>query len=70
LPQILDGPRHLGTARGAAFGRSIGLEPPPLPPEVPRALARVVAKAMENEPSARYESAAALADDLASLRMS
>lgn len=38
---------------------------PPLPPEVPRPLARVVAKAMEKEPGARYESAEALAADLA-----
>jgi tetratricopeptide (TPR) repeat protein len=45
--------------------RQIADEPPPLPPEVPKPLARVVAKAMERAPGARYESAEALAEDLA-----
>ncbi len=39
-------------------------DPAPLPPEVPAELRRVVAKAMEKEPRARYASAEALADDL------
>ncbi len=58
-------PGTLAEAGSDALLPQILDEPPPLSPEVPRALARVVAKAMQKEPSARYESAAALADDLA-----
>jgi eukaryotic-like serine/threonine-protein kinase len=39
-------------------------EPPPLPREVPADLRRVVGKAMEKEPRARYPSAEAFAEDL------
>jgi serine/threonine-protein kinase len=44
--------------------RLLDEDPAPLPPEVPTELRRVVAKAMEKEPRARYASAEALAEDL------
>jgi serine/threonine-protein kinase len=47
------------------YSRVLEAPPPPLPREVPAPLARVVAKAMEKQPGARYESAEAFAADLA-----
>jgi len=48
-----------------AFARRVAREdPPPLPPSIPRDLQTVVLKALEKDPSNRYESARALAEDL------
>jgi eukaryotic-like serine/threonine-protein kinase len=41
---------------------------PPFPPGTPRSLERIVARALAKEPAARYQSAAAMADELAYAR--
>ncbi len=57
-----------GEAQGRLLRRILDEEPPPLvsfAPDAPRELAVIAAKAMEKEPSARYPTADAFAEDLA-----
>lgn len=62
LHEILDGPVPTPDAAGGAVHA-------PLPPSVPRDLAAIVGRAMQPDPSARYETVAAMADDLRRYRM-
>ncbi len=48
--------------------RHVQESPPPLPPDTPRSLERIVHRALAKEPDARYQSSAAMADDLARAR--
>lgn len=54
-----------GPDPGSALQRLLQAPPAPLPPGTPRDLARVVAKALEKDPRDRYQSAGALAEELA-----
>jgi eukaryotic-like serine/threonine-protein kinase len=48
--------------------RHVQTPPPPLPPGTPSSLVRIVERALEKEPAARYQSAVAMADALARAR--
>ncbi len=54
-----------GLDPGSALQRLLQAPPAPLPAGTPRDLARVVAKALEKDPRDRYQSAGALAEELA-----
>ncbi len=54
-----------GLDPGSALQRLLQAPPPPLAPGTPRDLARVVLKALEKDPRDRYQSAGALAEELA-----